>query len=97
MTKKELITMVGSKEQADYAMDIVLSQVKKEFVRSAIKSKLAEVEKQMEVLSTEGILYVANGTYHVNWNDDKDRNKQNEADSLIYLKNRLTSMLVVRG
>lgn len=97
MTKKELITMVGSKEQADYAMDIVLSQVKKEFVRSAIKSKLAEVESQMEVLRTEGILYVANGTYHVNWNDDKDRNKQNEADSLIYLRNRLTSMLVVRG
>lgn len=97
MTKKELIEMVGSEEQADYAMDIVLSQVKKEFVRSAIKSKLAEVEKQMEVLRAEGILYVANGTYHVNWNNDKERNKQNEGDSLIYLRNRLTSMLVVRG
>ncbi len=96
MTKEELIKMVGTEEQADYAIEIILSQVKKDFIKSAIKAKIAEVESRMNELETEDIIYTNNGTKYVNWNPNKDSDKQYEADSLIYTKNRLMSMLAVR-
>ena len=96
MTKSELIEMVGTEEKADYVMEIILSQVKKDFVKSAIKSKLAETENKMMELETEGYIYNANGIKKVDWNPNKDSNKQYEANSLIYIKNRLTSMLAYR-
>ncbi len=61
MTKEELVKMVGTEEQADYAMEIILSQVKKDFVKSAIKAKIAEVESRMNELEAEDIIYTANG------------------------------------
>ncbi len=96
MTKKELVEMVGTEEQADYAMEIILSQVKKDFVKRAIEGKISEVENRMNELEVEDIIYTANGFKKVNWNPNKDSNKQYEANSLIYTLNRLTSMLAVR-
>lgn len=96
MTKAELIEMVGTEEQADYVMEIILGQVKKDFVKSVIKSKLADTESKMIELETEGFIYTNNGTKKVDWNPSKDREKQNEANSLIYIRNRLTSMLAYR-
>ena len=96
MTKAELIEMVGTEEQADYVMEIILGQVKKDFVKSVIKSKLADTESKMAELEAEDIIYTENGTKKVNWNPNKDSDKQYEANSLIYIRNRLTSMLAVR-
>lgn len=97
MTKAELIEMVGTEEQADYVMEIILSQVKKDFVKSTIKSKLADTENKIKELETEGFIYTNNGTKKVDWNPNKDREKQNESNSLIYIRNRLISMLAVRS
>ena len=96
MTREELIEMVGTEEQADYVMEIILGQVKKDFVKSAIKSKLADTENRIKELETEGYIYTNNGTKKVDWNPNKDREKQNEANSLIYIRNRLISMLAYR-
>ena len=96
MTKAELIEMVGTEEQAGYVMEIILQQVEKDFVKNAIKSKLAETENKIKELEAEEIIYNSNGTKKVNWNPNKDSDKQYEASSLIHIKNRLTSMLAYR-
>lgn len=96
MTKAELVEMVGTEEQADYVMEIILHHVEKDFVKNAIKSKLAETENKIKELETEEIIYNSNGIKKVNWNPNKDSDKQYEASALIYIKNRLTSMLVCR-
>lgn len=96
MTKTELIEMVGSEEQADYAMEIILNQLKKDFIKNAIKSKLTDTENKMAELETEDIIYTENGTKKVNWNPSKDSDKQYKANSLIYIRNRLMSMLAYR-
>ena len=44
MTKQELIKMTGSEEQADYAMEILLRNCKKAFVRMAIQAELNEIK-----------------------------------------------------
>lgn len=97
MTKNELIEMVGDEEQAEYTIEIVLSQLKKEFVKNAIKAKLKETESRMKELETEGIIYMANGTYNVDWYHNQCSNKPYEANSLIYTRNRLMSMIASRS
>ena len=67
MTKQELIKMTGSEEQADYAMEILLKNCKKAFVRMAIRTELDEIEKEVKAFEQEGILVKCNGSYHVNW------------------------------
>ena len=67
MTKQELIEMTGSEEQAAYAMEILLKNCKKEFVRMAIQAELKKIENQVKAFEAEGILYKCNGTYHVDW------------------------------
>ncbi len=96
MTREELIKMVGNEDQADYAMEIILSQIKADFVRSAIKGKLTETENRIKELEAEDVIYTANGFKKVNWNPNKDSNKQYEANSQIYIRNRLKSMLSTR-
>ena len=67
MTKQELIEMTGSEEQAAYAMEILLKNCKKEFVRMAIQAELSQIEKKIKAFEAEGILYKCNSSYHVNW------------------------------
>ena len=67
MTKQELIEMTGSEEQAAYAMEVLLKNCKKEFVRMAIQAELSQIEKEVKAFETEGILYKCNSTYHVDW------------------------------
>lgn len=43
MNKEELIKMTGSEEQANYAMEILLNKVKRNFVESIIKLEIKEV------------------------------------------------------
>ena len=67
MTKQELIKMTGSEEQAAYAMEILLKNCKKEFVKMAIQAELSQIEKKVKAFEAEGILYKCNSTYHVDW------------------------------
>ena len=67
MTKQELIKMTGSEEQADYAMEILLRNCKKAFVRMAIQAELDEIEREVKDFEEEGILVKCNSSYHVNW------------------------------
>ena len=67
MTKQELIEMTGSEEQAAYAMEILLKNCKKEFVRMAIQAELSQIEKKIKAFEEEGILVKCNSSYHVNW------------------------------
>ena len=67
MTKQELIKMTGSEEQADFAMEILLRNCKKAFVRMAIQAELNEIEKEVKAFEADGILIKSNGSYSVNW------------------------------
>ena len=49
MTKQELIKMTGSEEQAAYAMEILLRNCKKDFVRLAIQAELNKIESQIDL------------------------------------------------
>ena len=67
MTKQELIKMTGSEEQAAYAMEILLRNCKKAFVRMAIQAELDEIDREVKAFEQEGILVKCNSSYHVNW------------------------------
>ena len=67
MTKQELIQMTGSEEQATYAMEILLKNCKKSFVKLAIQAELKRIEDEIKALKEEGIIYEANHSYSVNW------------------------------
>ena len=67
MTKKELIEMTGSEEQAAYAMEILLKNCKAPFVKMAIQAELRAIEDKIEAFKQEGIIYEANHSNHVNW------------------------------
>ena len=67
MTKKELIEMTGSEEQAAYAMEILLRNCKAPFVKMAIQAELKAIEDKIEAFKQEGIIYEANHSNYVNW------------------------------
>ena len=98
MTKAELMWMFGTEGQADYVIDIILGQVNKDFVKSAIESNLLETENRMKELEEEGIIYTNYDTKNVRWDVSKtgdERDKQFEAHSLLSLSLRLTTLLAV--
>ena len=95
MTKQELIEMVGSEEQADYAMAIILKNIKRDFVSLCIRAEVKEIETKLQAFIDEGVLYKANGSLHVNWGH-KDTSKCYDANALLYSRNRTMSLMAVR-
>lgn len=67
MTRQELTKMVGNEEQATFAIDILLNQIKPDFIVMAIRAELKAVEEQIRTAETEGLIVKTNGTYAVNW------------------------------
>lgn len=67
MTKQELIKMAGNEEQAEYAMLILLKNVKPEFVRMCMKNELEEVETKIKEYEGLGYIVYYNQHYSVNW------------------------------
>lgn len=65
MTRQDLIKMTGSKEQAEYALDILLKGIKEPFMRMAIEAELARIEDEMKAYEEQGLIYRLNGTEHV--------------------------------
>ena len=108
MTMNELIKMTGSEEQANYALRILLKNVKPAMIRSVIRAELDSIQDEIDTMVNDGIIYYCNGSAHVNWGycehltDGQEvaynvaRAKCAEADALIYKKNRTESLLAVR-
>ena len=94
MKKQELIEMTGSEEQANYAVQIILEQLKPEFVRQCVKAELAGVEVKIKTLKEKDVIYTSNGTECINWKADSD--ECYEANGLLYQRNRLTSLIAIR-
>lgn len=95
MTRQELIEMTGSEEQADYAMEIVLKNIKREFVKQCVKAEVAEIEARISELKTSRHIYTANGMNHVNGNPDFS-DGFNEAQGLLYRHNRTRALTAAR-
>ena len=67
MTRKELTTMTGSVEQTDFAIEILLKHVKRDFVCSVIRAEAAEINEQLNALEAEGWVWRANGFRNASW------------------------------
>lgn len=113
MTRKEIIEMCGSEEQANFAIEILLKDIKPAFIRSCIEAEIKETKKKIDEYERSGFIYNSNSSYGVDWgkpneflsldmSEDEERlykearDKCNEADILLYRKNRLTSLITVR-
>lgn len=113
MTRKELIEMCGSEDQANLAMEMLLKNVKPAFVVSSIRAEIAEAEATINEYKASGFIYTCNGMEHVAWgkanelcglhlSEEEERQytdackKCNEAEALLYRRNRLVSMIAVR-
>ena len=68
MTRKELIEMCGTEEQANFAMEILLKNVKPAFVKSVIKAEISETGKRIRDYKESGFIWTSNGTDHTDWN-----------------------------
>lgn len=89
MTREELSKMVGE-DNVDYAIEILLSNVKEAFVTSCIKSEIKSTESEMCQLEEEGYILTSNGTKvtsfsnvakHQGWNQTEEQAKA-EAEAL---------------
>lgn len=67
MTKQELIKMVGSEVQADYALEIILKNLKPSFIRTVVQTELNEVDREINTMEMAGYIVTANGQKRVNW------------------------------
>lgn len=67
MTVKELIEMCGSEEQANFAMNILLKNIKPALVVSSIRAEIAEAEAKIKEFEASGFICTCNGIEHVNW------------------------------
>lgn len=79
MTKQELIKMAGSEDQAEYAMLILLKNVKPEFVKMCIYAELQEAEAQIKEYEKSGHIVYINQHYSVNWCKPDEPFKDREA------------------
>lgn len=67
MTKQEFIKMAGNEDQAEYAMMILLKNIKPEFMRMCMDLELKEVEIKIKKYEELGYIYYCNQHYSVNW------------------------------
>ena len=113
MTKQELIKMVGSEEQAEYTLEIILKNLKPDFIRAVVQTELNEVDREINTMETDGYIVTVNGQKRVNWGkamklDGWNLSAEQQAeyeeaykkcancDSLLYKRNRLTSLIAIR-
>lgn len=67
MTKQELIKMVGNEDRAEYALNILLKNLKPQFIKMCVENELKEVESKIKEYQEKGYIWLNNGTYAVNW------------------------------
>lgn len=113
MTKQELIRIMGSEEQAEYTLEIILKNLKPDFIRTVVQTELNEVDREINAMETDEYIVIANGQKHVNWGkameldgwnlSEEQQAEYDEAykkcaacDSLLYTRNRLTSLIAIR-
>ena len=85
MTKQELIKMAGNEDQAEYAMRILLKNVKSEFVRMCLKSELQDIENEIKEYEKQGYIYYANQGFHIDWTKPEENFKDREPGWGFYL------------
>lgn len=93
MTRTELIEKVGDEFQAGLAIDVLLKNVKFDFIRMAINTEFEEVIKEIEDYEERKIIYYVNGSHRVSWNPDNNKEECRKASNLLSYKNRLISLL----
>lgn len=119
MTMQELIKMTGSEEQAQYVLEILLKNVKHDFVEMAVKAEIKEIEAKAKQYEEDGVIYNANGTRRVNWSApykaygdepgaawnataeqeeafERIQKACQDAEALLYRRNRTVSLITVR-
>jgi hypothetical protein len=67
MTKQELIKMAGNEDQAEYAISVLLKNVKPEFVRICMKNELERVKEEIKKYMAQGYIVIGNEHYRVDW------------------------------
>lgn len=77
MTMQELVNMVGSNEQADYAMEIILKSLKPNFVKSVVQAEIESIGRQIQSMKDEGFIVTTNGHDSVNWGKAESLNGWN--------------------
>lgn len=94
MTIKELSELTGeSIQDTEYTIGIILKQIKPDFVITAIKAELKDVEEKISILYTHGDIIYRNGTYHAVYNPEDNHSNFSEANKLLYQRNRLMHIL----
>lgn len=67
MNKQELLKMTGNEEQFELTLEILLNQIKPEFVIMSIKAELSDIEEQLKNAEKENLIVKTNGVLSVNW------------------------------
>lgn len=67
MTKQELIKKTGSEEQAAYAMEILLKNIKPAFLDMAVKAEIKGLTEQLENMVKENLVWKDGNSYRVRW------------------------------
>ena len=67
MTKQELIKKTGNEEQAAYAMEILLKNIKPAFLDMAVKAEIKGLTEQLENLVKENLVWKDGNSYRVRW------------------------------
>lgn len=70
--------------------------LKREFIKTVINTEVKEIEKEIQILKNDGIIYNVNGHNRVSWNPYNDQKKCLFADKLLYQRNRVVSLNAVR-
>ena len=94
MTREELVEMTGSEEQANYAIGIILKQLKPQFISNCINAELSDINAKISKLKSNDIIYTANGSEHVNWGAKSE--DCYTAEGLLYTRNRMKSLVAAR-
>ena len=77
MTKNELNAMTGREELTDLAIELLLKQVKPDFIRSAVRAEAAEIEAELKELETQGWAVNRNNVWRANWSKAEELNGWN--------------------
>lgn len=67
MTRQELIKMVGSEEQADFTLGLVLKNLRPAFIKSVVGLELKEIGQEIQTMKDADLIVTRNGHDGVNW------------------------------
>lgn len=76
MTRNELINRVGGYEQAEAAIEILLSYVEIPDIKKAVDAEARTLKKSISRMEEEGVIISSHGLHYININADEiDQNR----------------------